>query len=168
KEIIKVTRIIAFLATIMGIIFFTIGHLIGKGFWENFIFAIGIIVANVPEGLLPTVTLSLAMGSQRMARKKALIKTLTSVETLGSVTVICTDKTGTLTQNRMEVKKVWTIDNQQSTIDLLIKTAYLCNNAKFIDGQYKGDPTETALFKYARENIGDIKSERISEIPFDS
>ena len=64
----------------------------------------------MPEGLLPTVTLSLAMGSQRMAKKKALIKTLTSVETLGSVTVICTDKTGTLTQNRMEVKELWTAE----------------------------------------------------------
>jgi sodium/potassium-transporting ATPase subunit alpha len=168
KEIIKVTRIIAFIATVMGIIFFFIGHLIGKDFWENLIFAIGIIVANVPEGLLPTVTLSLAMGSQRMARKKALIKTLTSVETLGSVTVICTDKTGTLTQNRMVVKELWTPDSDRSTVDMLMKTAYLCNNARFIDGRYKGDPTETALLKYARENIGDLELERISEIPFDS
>jgi sodium/potassium-transporting ATPase subunit alpha len=168
KEIVKVTRIIAFLATVMGIAFFFIGQFIGKSFWENFIFAIGIIVANVPEGLLPTVTLSLAMGSQRMAKRKALIKTLTSVETLGSVTVICTDKTGTLTQNKMEVKQIWTIDNQQSTIHLLMKIAYFCNNAKFIEGQYKGDPTETALLKYARENFGDIETERISEMPFDS
>ncbi|MFN3395179.1 MAG: cation-translocating P-type ATPase [Thermodesulfovibrionales bacterium] len=168
KEIIKVTRIIAFIATIMGIIFFTIGHLIGKGFWENFIFAIGIIVANVPEGLLPIVTLSLAMGSQRMAKKKALIKTLTSVETLGSVTVICTDKTGTLTQNRMVVKDSWTIDKKESTSELLLKTAYLCNNARFIEGEYRGDPTETALLKYAREEIGDLEAERITEIPFDS
>ena len=118
KEIVKVTRIIAFLATTMGIGFFVIGHLIGRSFWENFIFAVGIIVANVPEGLLPTVTLSLAMGSQRMAKKKALIKTLTSVETLGSVTVICTDKTGTLTQNKMEVKKIWTIERQGSGVSL--------------------------------------------------
>lgn len=168
KEIVKVTRIIAVLATAMGIAFFLIGQFIGRSFWENFIFAVGIIIANVPEGLLPTVTLSLAMGSQRMARKKALIKTLTSVETLGSVTVICTDKTGTLTQNKMEVKQIWTTDNQQSTIHLLMKTAYFCNNAKFIDGQYKGDPTETALLKAARETIGDLKAERISEIPFDS
>lgn len=168
KEIVKVTRIIAFLATVMGIAFFFIGQFIGRSFWENFIFAIGIIVANVPEGLLPTVTLSLAMGSQRMAKKMALIKTLTSVETLGSVTVICTDKTGTLTQNKMEVKKLWTIDGHQQAVDILMKTAYFCNNAKFVNGRYKGDPTETALFKYVRENIGDIKSERISEIPFDS
>lgn len=168
KEIVKVTRIIAFLATVMGIAFFFIGQFIGRSFWENFIFAIGIIVANVPEGLLPTVTLSLAMGSQRMAKKMALIKTLTSVETLGSVTVICTDKTGTLTQNKMEVKKLWTIDGDQQAVDMLMKTAYFCNNAKFIEGQYKGDPTETALLKYVRENVGDIKSKRISEIPFDS
>src|SRR4030066_2111596 len=175
KEIVKVTRIIAFLSTIMGFLFFFIGHLIGIGFWENFIFAIGIIVANVPEGLLPTVTLSLAMGSQRMAKKKALIKTLTSVETLGSVTVICTDKTGTLTQNRMEVKEVWTAEKQRAggkekgaEANTLLKTAYLCNNARFINGEYKGDPTETALLKYARENIVEIQSERVSEIPFDS
>jgi sodium/potassium-transporting ATPase subunit alpha len=168
KEIIKVTRIIAFLATTTGVIFFVIGHLIGRGFWENFIFAVGIIVANVPEGLLPTVTLSLAMGSQRMARKMALIKTLTSVETLGSVTVICTDKTGTLTQNRMEVKKIWTVDSQQSTVNSLMKIAYLCNNARLIDGQYKGDPTEIALLKAARETVGDLKAERVFEIPFDS
>ncbi len=175
KEIVKVTRIIAFLSTIMGVLFFFIGHLIGIGFWENFIFAIGIIVANVPEGLLPTVTLSLAMGSQRMAKKKALIKTLTSVETLGSVTVICTDKTGTLTQNRMEVKEVWTAEKQGAggkekwaEANTLLKTAYLCNNARFINSEYKGDPTETALLKYARENIGELQSERIHEIPFDS
>ncbi|MEK6673348.1 MAG: cation-transporting P-type ATPase, partial [Nitrospirota bacterium] len=168
KEIVKVTRVIAFLASVMGAVFFFIGHIIGKGFWENFIFAVGIIIANVPEGLLPTVTLSLAIGSQRMAKKKALIKTLTSVETLGSVTVICTDKTGTLTQNKMEVKDIWTIDSIESTVNCLLKSASLCNNAQFIDGQYKGDPTETALLRYARENIGDAKTERISEIPFDS
>lgn len=168
REIVKVTRVIAFLASVMGALFFFIGHLLGKGFWENFIFAVGIIVANVPEGLLPTVTLSLAIGSQRMARKKALIKTLTSVETLGSVTVICTDKTGTLTQNKMEVRDIWTIDSTGQAVNYLLRSASLCNNAEFIDGQYRGDPTETALLKYAREKIGDTRAERISEIPFDS
>lgn len=168
REIVKVTRVIAFLASVMGALFFFIGHLLGRGFWENFIFAVGIIVANVPEGLLPTVTLSLAIGSQRMARKKALIKTLTSVETLGSVTVICTDKTGTLTQNKMEVRDIWTIDGTGQAVNYLLRSASLCNNAEFIDGQYRGDPTETALLKNAREKIGDTRAERISEIPFDS
>ncbi len=175
KEITKVTRIIAFLATTMGAVFFFIGHLIGRSFWENFIFAVGIIVANVPEGLLPTVTLALAMGSQRMAKKKALIKTLTSVETLGSVSVICTDKTGTLTQNKMEVRELWTTESRQSKIEaqgqavrILMKAACFCNNAKFIEGQYRGDPTEIALLKYARENFGGMEAERLAEIPFDS
>jgi sodium/potassium-transporting ATPase subunit alpha len=168
KEIIKVTRIIAVIAITTGVFFLAIGTLIGRSFWHNLLFAIGITIANVPEGLLPTVTLSLAMGSQRMAKKKALIKNLTSVETLGSVTVICTDKTGTLTQNRMEVEKVWTFDGQQSTVSNLMKIGYLCNNTVYEDGKYKGDPTEVAILRKARELSGDIKSERIFEIPFDS
>jgi len=168
KEIIKVTRIIALIAITTGVFFLAIGTLIGRSFWHNLLFAIGITIANVPEGLLPTVTLSLAMGSQRMAKKKALIKNLTSVETLGSVTVICTDKTGTLTQNRMEVEKIWTFDGQQSTVSNLMKIAYLCNNTVYEDEKYRGDPTEVAIFRKARELSGDIKAERIFEIPFDS
>jgi sodium/potassium-transporting ATPase subunit alpha len=168
KEIVKATRVIAVIAAVVGIFFFLLGFLIGRSFWNNFIFAIGITVALIPEGMLPTVTLALAMGSQRMAKRKALIKTLTSVETLGSVTVICTDKTGTLTQNKMAATKVWTIDGEEKTRESLLRTAYLCNNARFIEGQYRGDPTEVALFKAARETTGDFKGERIAEIPFDS
>ncbi len=175
KEIIKVTKIIAVIALTTGIFFFALGTFIGRSFWHNLLFAIGITIANVPEGLLPTVTLSLAMGSQRMARKKALIKTLTSVETLGAVTVICTDKTGTLTQNKMEVEKIWTVNTGEleagarRAVPLqLMQSAYLCNNATYEDGKYKGDPTETAIFKAARETSGDIKAERIFEMPFDS
>jgi len=102
-----VSRIVAGLALALGVIFFFIGRAIGLSFWENFIFAIGIIVANVPEVLLPTVTLALAMGSQRMAKRNALIRHLPAVEALGCTTVICTDKTGTLTQNRMSAKRLF-------------------------------------------------------------
>lgn len=167
KEIARTSKFIALVATLIGLTFFLIGHAIGKSFWENFIFAIGVIVALVPEGMLPTVTLSLALGSQRMLKRNALVKKLTSVEALGSITVICTDKTGTITQNKMEVKKLWMLEQNPDTVNMLIKIAYLCNNAKFVEGQYRGDPTETALLKYARENIGDLISERVSEIPFD-
>ncbi|MEN2985048.1 MAG: cation-transporting P-type ATPase [Thermodesulfovibrionaceae bacterium] len=167
KEISRTSKFIAFVATLIGLIFFIVGHTIGRSFWENFIFAIGVIVALVPEGMLPTVTLSLAIGSQRMLKRNALIKKLTSVEALGSITVICTDKTGTITQNKMEVKKLWMLKQNQETEKMLLKIAYLCNNAKFFENQYKGDPTEIALLKYAREKIGDLQFERLSEIPFD-
>lgn len=175
KEIIRVTRIIAAVACAVGIFFFLLGFVIGRNFWDNFLFAIGITVALIPEGMLPTMTLSLAMGSQRMAKRKALIKTLTSVETLGAVTVICTDKTGTLTQNKMAVKKLWfdgavadAKDVKKDSVPWIFRIAGLCNNARFVGGQYKGDPTEVALLQFATENMGDIQNERIKEIPFDS
>lgn len=172
KEICRVSRLVAAIAVTLGIFFFTLGLLIGRGFWHNFLFAIGIIIANVPEGLLPTVTLSLAMGSQRMARRKALIKNLNSVETLGSVTVICSDKTGTLTQNRMEVRRIWGPEPARTgegeyDRTMLLTVAQLCNNAKLVEGAYRGDPTEVALLKAARESC-EISGERIYEIPFDS
>jgi sodium/potassium-transporting ATPase subunit alpha len=177
KEIVKASRVVAVIAAAVGIFFFILGLIIGRGFWDNFIFGIGITVALIPEGMLPTVTLALAMGSQRMAKRKALIKTLTSVETLGSVTVICTDKTGTLTQNRMAVTEVW-VDGElmgprpdpvTETSRLLFMTAALCNNARSAgNNEYRGDPTETALLRAARECLGDITETRIREIPFDA
>jgi len=173
KEIAKATRIVAVIAAITGVSFFAVGLAVGQSFWRSFLFAIGIIIANVPEGLLPTVTLSLAMGSQRMARKNALIKTLSSVETLGSVTVICTDKTGTLTENRMAVREIWSPSGGNGAAnppdrEMLMLIAGLCNNASFEDGRYRGDPTEAALLKSARESYPAVKSRRIAEIPFDS
>ncbi|MCJ7483853.1 MAG: HAD-IC family P-type ATPase, partial [Thermodesulfovibrionales bacterium] len=175
KEIIRATRIIATIAGAVGLLFFSLGFVIGRSFWDNFIFAIGITVALIPEGMLPTMTLSLAMGSQRMAKRKALIKTLTSVETLGAVTVICTDKTGTLTQNKMAARKIWFDDTisdvkdvKKESVPEILRIASLCNNARFLNGHYKGDPTEVALLQFVREIIGEIKAERIKEIPFDS
>ena len=108
KEMARVTKIVTILATSIGAFFFILGILLaGVDLAESFIFAMGMIVAFVPEGMLPTVTLSLAMGVQRMARRHALIKRLSAVETLGCTTVICTDKTGTLTQNEMTVSGIW-------------------------------------------------------------
>ncbi len=174
KEIIRTTRILATIAASVGIFFFLLGFVIGRSFWHNFIFAIGITVALIPEGLLPTMTLSLAMASQRMAKRKALIKTLTSVETLGAVTVICTDKTGTLTQNKMSAVKIYFNNKLVDVNELkdgmafeLLRVSYFCNNARFIDGQYKGDPTEIALLKLAKERLGNLKVKRLKEFPFD-
>ncbi|MCE7985854.1 MAG: cation-transporting P-type ATPase [Caldilinea sp. CFX5] len=113
KEIAVVTRIVTVIAVAIGVLFFFLAVAIaGMNLAESFIFGLGMIVAFVPEGLLPTVTLALAMGVQRMAGRHALIKRLSSVETLGSTSVICTDKTGTLTQNEMTVRDLWVADQR--------------------------------------------------------
>ena len=104
EEIARVSRIIGGAAPVAGVVSAAIGMKAGLPLWSAFVFGIGIIVANVPEGLLPTVTLALAMGARRMAKRNVLIRHLPAVETLGSSTVICTDKTGTLTLNRMTVE----------------------------------------------------------------
>ncbi len=106
KELNHFIKVISAIAIFLGVTFFILAFLLQDVFLASLIFAIGIIVANVPEGLLPTVTLSLSLASRRMASRNALIKQLESVETLGSTTVICTDKTGTLTQNRMSVNSL--------------------------------------------------------------
>ena len=108
KEMNNVTKQIYFIAIGIGALFFIIAITVARiNLAEGFIFALGMIVAFVPEGLLPTVTLALAMGTQRMAQRHALIKKLSAVETLGCTTYICTDKTGTLTQNEMTVRHLW-------------------------------------------------------------
>ncbi|MCW5318311.1 HAD-IC family P-type ATPase [Nostoc sp. KVJ3] len=107
-QVARIVRIITAIAIGMGLTVFLLSYLlIGMDATESFIFAIGIIVANVPEGLLPTVTLALALGVKRMARRNALVRRLSAVETLSATTVICTDKTGTLTKNEMTVRYLW-------------------------------------------------------------
>ncbi|WP_260982484.1 cation-transporting P-type ATPase [Arthrobacter sp. U41] len=107
-ELQRIVRITAAMALSIGVLFFVLSLLVGISWRDAFLFAIGVMVALVPEGLLPTVTLSLAVGAQRMAQRNALVRNLEAVETLGSTTFICTDKTGTLTQNRMNAVEVWT------------------------------------------------------------
>ena len=185
QEITRLSRFVALLATILGTAFFFIGQAMGLTFWENFVFAIGIIVANVPEGLMPTVTLALAMATQRMARRNALIRHLPSVETLGAATIICTDKTGTLTQNHMTVKTVFLAGEHHSPGSLLqdhslqaqyrhfFLTAGLCldlqETAQNGVTTLLGDPMEIALLEMSRLIIPDQPHyPRIDEIPFDT
>jgi len=108
RELQRIVRITATMALGIGVLFFVLSLLVGISWRDAFLFALGVMVALVPEGLLPTVTLSLAVGAQRMAQRNALVRNLEAVETLGSTTFICTDKTGTLTQNRMNAVEVWT------------------------------------------------------------
>ena len=180
KELNNFIRIISSIAIFLGVSFFIIGFLIQDIFLANLIFAIGIIVANVPEGLLPTVTLALSLASRRMAKRNALIKQLESVETLGSTTVICTDKTGTLTQNKMKVHSIFTgsgyidVEKGERPSDMLLRVAVVCNNSRLAEENpgYKGDPTEGSLLVYA-SGFGEIDSiqadyPRLKEYPFDS
>jgi sodium/potassium-transporting ATPase subunit alpha len=177
RQINRLSRLIAVLAVLLGLVFFMLGQWVGLGFWNSFLFAIGIIVANVPEGLLPTVTLSLAMGAQRMAAKQALIRNLPSVETLGSATVICTDKTGTLTLNRMEARvAIWAgreIDLNAKPVTLpptLRAVASLCQTLQRgeVDGQQVlvGDPLEEALLRMAQAAGGQVSLPLVDELPF--
>ncbi len=138
----RITKFVAVLAVGLGVVFFLLGQYAVKlPFAENMIFAIGIIVANVPEGLLPTVTLALAMATQRMARRNALVKKLSSVETLGSTTVICTDKTGTLTQNEMTVRSLWVpwMEVEVSGVGYAPEGEFLKRNGGNGRGKGKGD-----------------------------
>ncbi len=167
RELETVTRVVTALAVAMGVLFFFVGISFGKlSLTAAFLFTIGIIVANVPEGLLPTVSLSLAMAVQRMVGRNVLVKRLSAVETLGCTTVICTDKTGTLTTGEMTVARIWingmTIDVSGSKYDPvgnflyegvalsreemkraglyeLFDASVLCNNAALVPPKKPGD-----------------------------
>jgi magnesium-transporting ATPase (P-type) len=116
RRVRRVAWLIALVAVAAGVAFVPLGTLVaGLPLGDAVIFAIGLLVANVPEGLLPTITLALAVGVRRLARRGALVKRLSAVETLGSTTVICTDKTGTLTENRMRPVFAWTTTSASSS-----------------------------------------------------
>lgn len=195
-ELDRVVRIIALVAVVVGFLFMAISVLVGIRLTDALLFAIGVTVALVPEGLLPTVTLSLAMGAQRMAKRNALVRRLESVETLGSATFICTDKTGTLTLNQMAVTDIWTpsgiahiqgggyepiaqitiTPGAEDSVKELALVARRCSNGHAIfDGDRwiaQGSPMEAALDVLARRLRVDAETDEklhptVREFPFD-
>merc|ERR1711887_26984 len=186
KEIAHFIHIITAVAVFLGVTFFIIAFILGYHWLDAVVFLIGIIVANVPEGLLATVTVCLTLTAKRMAAKNCLVKNLEAVETLGSTSTICSGKTGTLTQNRMTVAHMW-FDNKINEADTsedqsgnsfnkgapgwktLERVACLCNRAEFKSGQegvailkkeVNGDASEAAILKCTELSKGNVMDYR--------
>jgi len=196
KEIHHFIRIISGVAIFLGVTFLIIALALDYEPIAAMLFVIGIIVANVPEGLLATVTVSLTLTAKRMARKFVLVKNLESVETLGSTSTICSDKTGTLTQNRMTVAHIYydgeimsndpgakgCYDIKEPTCAAIHRIAALCNRATFQEDEGSdvklqdrktiGDASESALLKFAQYNRDVLEHRaaynKLAEIPFNS
>jgi calcium-translocating P-type ATPase len=180
REMVRVTRVVTVLAVSFGLSFFVVGVATGVlPLAEGFLFALGVIVANVPEGLLPTLSLALAIGAQRMARQRSLMKRLSAVETLGATTVICTDKTGTLTRNQMTARFIW-VSGRTTTVEAaggdgaaevreVLEAGALASQASL----ERGDPTEVAIVAAAARAGVDVEKARrrrdlLAPYPFDS
>nr|WP_294681297.1 cation-translocating P-type ATPase [uncultured Anaerotignum sp.] len=180
KSLDDFSKKLSVLILVICAVVFALGVWRQMGVGQALMFAVALAVAAIPEALSSIVTIGLAIGTQKMAKQNAIIKKLRAVEALGSVSVICSDKTGTLTQNKMTVQKAFTLgrvwdaaETPQSVLKELIGESVLCNDGAIHEGNHIGDPTETALLAYCRNAGGDENEmrqafPRLQELPFDS
>ncbi len=172
KRLADFSRKITVIIIVLCIALFITGYLRGERLDRLLLTSISLAVAAIPEALPAVITISLALGAKGLLKQNALIRRLHAVETLGSVTFICTDKTGTLTKNEMEVKEIWIMDDDPA--DTLLLAMNLNHDVKQKEGKSVGDPTETAMVDYVRnENNGQNKVnetgfKRVRDFPFDS
>ena len=157
----KLGKTLSLIAILVCIAIFILELAKGIPIVETFMTAVALAVAAIPEGLPAVLTLTLALGMSEMAKSNAIVRKLLSVETLGSCTIICSDKTGTLTENRMTVVESY-FTNESKTLEI----GKLCNNATISNGEVIGDQTDGAILKFCQNHKGDL--ERVGEIPLDS
>ncbi len=181
KKMNEISKMLSVIVIIIAVIMFILGLVQGSPILDVFMLAIALAVAAIPEGLAAVITITLAIGVQKMAKENSIIRKLSSVEALGSTEVICSDKTGTLTQNKMTVRKIF-MDNElidvtnnvlTKDIGIFKNILILCNDTKINGEELLGDPTETALISFGRNvklNVDSILEEnkRVEEAPFDS
>jgi magnesium-transporting ATPase (P-type) len=195
REVSRFIKIISGVAVFFGVTFFIVSLSMGYPIIDAALFLIGIIVANVPEGLLVTFTVILALTAKRMASKNCLVRQLHAVETLGSCSVICSDKTGTLTQNKMTASHMWfsnriveaspdakEFDPKDKGFEALARVAALCSRAKFLSDQenlpvqdriINGDASESAILRNMEMHLGGAEKyqnqrKKVFEVPFNS
>lgn len=175
KKMAEISKILSIICLGICVLMFVVGLLYGRPILDIFMMAVSLGVAAIPEGLAAIVTIVLALGVQRLVKRNAIVKKLPAVETLGAASVICSDKTGTLTQNKMTIVETFTYGDQSEA--QLLTIGALCNDSKLTGNgaevQVTGDPTETAFVTKAYQehlNKNDLETTypRVAEIPFDS
>ena len=180
KKMNEISKFLTIVVLFIGLLLFIVGKIRGNNILEVFMLAVSLAVAAIPEGLPAAITVILSIGVQNMAKEKSIVRNLSSVETLGCTEIICSDKTGTLTQNKMSVTKISigtqfiNINNIKiDKVEKLVNCMVLCNNAKKSNNEILGDPTETSLISFVENLNFDInkindENNRIYELPFDS
>ena len=176
KKVNHISKTLTYIILVIIIVMMISGLLMKNDFFDILMLSISLAVAAIPEGLSSIITIILSLGMTTMAKRNVIIRKMASVETLGSTDIICSDKTGTITQNKMLVKNVYVndrlYDDHESILnsELLILSAGCCHNVKKNDDSYIGDETEVSIYKYLESNniFLNKKIERIKEFPFDS